>query len=92
LIVKIKIKLDEILNTYVRVVEHCSSLCVGAVYIVHIMYVSALLVVKVLPCPTPKYKNAQYLTSAMSTNLHTSLLPRKAMFIQLLSCRQEQEC
>jgi hypothetical protein len=49
------------------------------------------MVMKVLPCPAPEDKNAYYWASVIPTGLCTSLLPRRAMLIQLISCRQEQE-
>lgn len=46
---------------------------------------------KVLPCPTPKDKIAYYWESAIPAGFCTSLFPMTYMFIQLISCRQEQE-
>jgi hypothetical protein len=52
--------------------------------------VSSVMVMKVLPWPTPKDKNAHYWASVIPPGLCPSLLPRTAMFIQLSSYRQEQ--
>jgi hypothetical protein len=63
----------------------------GCLSATDVTYVSAVMIMKVLPCPTPKDKNAYYWGSVIPTGLCTSLLPRTYMLIQLISFRQEQE-
>jgi hypothetical protein len=63
----------------------------GCLAATDVTYVSAVMDMKVLPCPTPKDKNVYYWASVIPTGLCTSLLRRIYMFIQLISCKQEQE-
>jgi hypothetical protein len=73
---------------FYNIAADCNGGCLSAT---DVTYVAAVMVMKVLPCPTPKDNNAYYWASVIPMGLCTSLLPRRATFIQLISCRQEQE-